>query len=277
VIAVGELEVQRPGTLKEALRMMRDAHQEGRSLTPLAGGTDLFVSLNAGQAAAPRYIDLWGLEKLRKIDAGEGKRSLRLGGGATFSDCMRSKRIRRLLPILVEAAQQIGGVQIQNRGTLAGNIENGSPAADSVPVLMAADAQVVLRSAEDERRVPLVEYYLGYRRTARRPDELIVRIEIDVPDGQQRFRKVGTRAAQAISKVVMAAIGSRVAFGSMAPVIVRAHKMEEYLAAGGRDVAEAQRLMLEDVKPIDDVRSSEQYRRQVACNLVAWLLGELAL
>ncbi|HEX8954596.1 MAG TPA: FAD binding domain-containing protein, partial [Polyangia bacterium] len=161
---------------------------------------------------------------------------------------------------------------IQNRGTLAGNIENGSPAADGVPVLMAADATVVLRSLDEERRVPLASYYTGYRKTVRRADELIVRIEVEVPDGAQRFAKVGTRAAQAISKVVMAAVGHRVAFGSVAPVIVRAHKLEAYVAGGGRDVAEAKRLVAEDVTPIDDVRSTAEYRRRVVENLVAaWL------
>ncbi|HEY1587938.1 MAG TPA: FAD binding domain-containing protein, partial [Polyangia bacterium] len=137
------------------------------------------------------------------------------------------------------------------------------------------DASVVLRSLDGERTVPLAEYYTGYRKTVRRPDELIVGIEVDVPDGAQRFDKVGTRAAQAISKVVMAAVGHRVAFGSVAPVIVRAHKLEAYLAGGGRDVAEANRLVGQDVTPIDDVRSTADYRRRVVANLVADWVGGL--
>jgi CO/xanthine dehydrogenase FAD-binding subunit len=273
MIAAAAIDVVRPHNLKEALQSMRAGLEEGRPLTPLAGGTDLFVTLNAGQPAAPRYIDLWGLDKLQRID-GDGKRQLILGGGVTYSDCIRSKKVQRRLPILVAAAQQIGGVQIQNRGTLAGNIENGSPAADAVPVLMAAGADVILRDVDGERRVPLHRYYAGYRQTVRRPDELIARIEIAVPAGAQHFRKVGTRAAQAISKVVMAAVGHQVAFGSVAPVIVRAHQLEAYLAGGGRDVGEAQRLALADVKPIDDVRSSAEYRRRVTANLVAWLLAQ---
>jgi CO/xanthine dehydrogenase FAD-binding subunit len=274
VIAAAGIEVLRPRHLKDALMMLRVAADEGRPLVPLAGGTDLFVTLNAGQKAAPRYLDLWRLDKLRGIDS-DGKRRLSFGGLATYSDCIASKAVHKRLPILVEASRQVGGVQIQNRGTLAGNIENGSPAADGVPVLMAADAAVVLRSVDGERSVPLAEYYTGYRQTVRRPDELIVRIDIDVPDGAQRFDKVGTRAAQAISKVVMAAVGHRVAFGSVAPVIVRAHKLEAYLAAGGRDVAEARRLVAEDVSPIDDVRSTAEYRRRVVGNLVASWIGGL--
>ncbi|MCU1276776.1 MAG: molybdopterin dehydrogenase FAD-binding protein [bacterium] len=271
MIAADGIEVLRPRQLKDALMMLRVAADEGRPLVPMAGGTDLFVTLNAGQKPAARYLDLWRLDKLRGVDS-DGKRGLRFGGLATYSDCIESRAVHKRLPILVAASRQVGGVQIQNRGTLAGNIENGSPAADGVPVLMAADATVVLRSLDDERRVPLAEYYTGYRKTVRRPDELIVRIDVDVPDGAQRFDKVGTRAAQAISKVVMAAIGHRVAFGSVAPVIVRAHKLEAYVAAGGRDVAEAQRLVAEDVTPIDDVRSTAEYRRRVVANLIAsWL------
>ena len=234
MIAAAAIEVLRPRHLKDALMMMRVAADEGRPLVPLAGGTDLFVTLNAGAKPAGRYLDLWRLEKLRGIEA-RGKRRLSFGGLVTYSDCMASKPVHKRLPILVEASRQVGGVQIQNRGTLAGNIENGSPAADGVPVLMAADAQVVLRSLDGERSVPLAEYYTGYRRTVRRPDELIVRIDVEVADGTQRFEKVGTRAAQAISKVVMAAIGDRIAFGSVAPVIVRAHNLEAYVAGGGRD------------------------------------------
>jgi len=268
MIAAAGIDVLQPRHLKDALIMLRVAADEGRPLVPLAGGTDLFVTLNAGQKPAARYLDLWRLDKLRGVEA-LGRRSLAFGGLATFTDSIESKAVQKRLPILVDAARQVGGVQIQNRGTLAGNIENGSPAADGVPVLMAADARVVLRSLDDERAVPLAEYYTGYRKTVRRPDELIVRIEVDVPEGGQRFEKVGTRAAQAISKVVMAAVGHRVAFGSVAPIIVRAHKLEAYLAAGGRDIGEAQRLVAEDVTPIDDVRSTAEYRRRVVANLVA--------
>src|SRR5438309_1270914 len=248
--------------------MMRVAADEGHPLVPMAGGTDLFVTLNAGQKPAARYLDLWRLDKLRGIES-RGKRGLSFGGLATYTDCIESKLVHKRLPILVEASRQVGGVQIQNRGTLAGNIENGSPAADGVPVLMAADAAVVLRSLHGERTVPLAQYYTGYRKTVRRPDELIVRIDVDVPAGAQRFDKVGTRAAQAISKVVMAAVGHRVAFGSVAPVIVRAHKLEAYVAGGGRDLDEAKRLVGEDVSPIDDVRATADYRRRAVGTLAA--------
>jgi xanthine dehydrogenase small subunit len=274
IAAAAAIEVLRPRHLKDALMMMRVAADEGRPLVPMAGGTDLFVTLNAGQKPAGRYLDLWSVDKLRGIES-HGKRGMSFGSLATYTDCIESKAVHKRLPILVDASRQVGGVQIQNRGTLAGNIENGSPAADGVPVLMAADATVVLRSLDDERAVPLAKYYTGYRKTVRRADELIVRIDVDVPEGAQRFEKVGTRAAQAISKVVMAAVGHRVAFGSVAPIIVRAHKLEAYLAGGGRDIAEAVRLVGEEVAPIDDVRSTADYRRRVVANLVADWVGGL--
>src|SRR5678816_4332715 len=128
--------------------------------------------------------------------------------------------IRDRVPMLVEASRLVGGVQIQNRGTLGGNIANGSPAADGVPVLSATDAVVVMRSLDGERRIPLNSFYTGYRSTVMKPDELIVAIEIPRVDGKQWFRKVGTRAAQAISKIVMAAVRSpspKIALGSVAP------------------------------------------------------------
>jgi CO/xanthine dehydrogenase FAD-binding subunit len=271
VIASAErLEVLRPRKLKEALALLAEAAAAGDPLVPLAGGTDLFVGLNAGALPERRYLDLWRLDELRGIE--QKKRRLSFGALTTYSDCVESDDVRKLLPTLVEAARQVGGVQIQNRGTLAGNIGNGSPAADAVPVLAAADATVVLTSASGERAVPLVEYYTGYRQSVRQPDELITRIDVDVPRGAQVFHKVGPRAAQAISKVVMAAVGHRVAFGSVAPTVIRLSAVERYVEEGGRDPNEAGRLLRETVRPIDDVRSTAAYRLRVAENLVSeWL------
>lgn len=268
MIDAAQLEVLRPRSLKEALVMLRD---EG-PLVPLAGGTDLYVLLNAGVLRERRFLDLWGLDELRGIHL--GKKQLELGALATYTDCIRSGKVRRLLPILADAAREVGGVQIQNRGTLAGNIGNGSPAGDSLPVLMAADAAVVLRAADGEREVALTDFYTGYRRSVRRPDELIVSIRVPAPHRRerQRFRKVGTRAAQAISKVVAAVVGDRVAFGSVAPTVIRARGVEAYLAGGGRDAEEARARLDAELRPIDDVRSTAAYRRRVAGNLLVALL-----
>jgi CO/xanthine dehydrogenase FAD-binding subunit len=268
MIHASQIEVLRPRSLKEALVMLRDEPP----LTPMAGGTDLFVGLNAGAVRDRRFLDLWRLDELRGIHK-DGK-WLRFGALTTYTDCLRSKKVARALPILQDAAREVGGVQIQNRGTLAGNIGNGSPAGDSLPVLMAADTLVLLRSKKDgEREVPLTDYYTGYRATVRRADELIVGLRLKTPKKSERqsFRKVGTRAAQAISKVVMAAVGERIAFGSVGPVVLRARKVESYLQSGGTDVAEAQRLLAEEIRPIDDIRSTAEYRRRVAANLLATL------
>ena len=272
IAAAERLEVLRPRKLKEALACLDESVAGDDPLVPLAGGTDLFVGLNAGAVPHKRYLDLWGLDELRFIER-DGKR-LRFGALATYADCIESRDVHKLLPILVDAAREVGGVQIQNRGTLAGNVGNGSPAADAVPVLLAADATVVLRSKSGEREVPLAGYYTGYRSSVRKPDELIVRIDVEVPRGRQWFKKVGPRAAQAISKIVMAAVGPNVALGSVAPTVVRASALEAYVAGGGRDPKEARRLVAEAISPIDDIRSTAEYRRRVTGNLIAdWLRG----
>ncbi|HEV2148387.1 MAG TPA: FAD binding domain-containing protein [Longimicrobiaceae bacterium] len=258
------LELRGPRTLDEALRMLRD---EG-PLVPLAGCTDVFVGLHFGTEPARRFMDLWGLDELRGIAAADGV--LRLGTLTTYTEMVRSEAVREWLPALAAAAREVGGAQIQNRGTLGGNVANGSPAADTLPVLAAADASVVLRSLDGERRVPVTGLYTGYRATVIRPDELIVALEVPRVEGRQWFRKVGTRAAQAISKVVMAGIRGpepRIAFGSVAATVVRAPETERCLASGG-SVDEAERLLRTELHPIDDVRSTAAYRLQVAANLL---------
>jgi CO/xanthine dehydrogenase FAD-binding subunit len=180
--------------------------------------------------------------------------------------------------MLVAAAREVGGPQIQHRGTIGGNVVNGSPAGDTLPVLAAVDAQLVLASAEGERRVPFTGFYTGYRASVLRPDELLVAIEVAPVEGRQWFRKVGTRAAQAISKVVMAAVRDgtpRIALGSVAPTVVRLPRTEAALA-GGADVAAAQRVLAEEVRPIDDLRSTARYRLRVAANLLARFWADTA-
>ncbi len=258
-----------PRSLTDALTMLRD---EG-PLTPMAGCTDLFVALNFGTLKETRFLNLWRLNSLRTIEA-RGS-SLSIGAMATHTDLIRSALVAKRLPMLVAAAREIGGVQIQNRGTLGGNVANGSPAGDTLPVLAAADAVVVLASAEGTRRVPFTSFYTGYRASVRRPDELIVGFEVPAVDGRQRFRKVGTRAAQAISKIAMAVVSGReprIALGSVGPTVMRAWKTEAALA-GGASMEEAQRVLAGEISPIDDIRSTAEYRRRVAANLLARLLA----
>ena len=254
----------RPRTLREALTALRDDPE----LVPLAGATDLYVALNFGTLKGSRFLDLWQLKSLRRI--GERNDVLSIGALATYTAMIRSRAVRSRLPMLVAASREVGGVQIQNRGTLGGNIANASPAADTLPVLAAANATVVLASQADERRVPITSFYTGYRETVKRGDELITAIEFPRVEGQQYFRKVGTRAAQAISKVVMAAVrGSApsVALGSVAPTVIRLSRTEEVLARGAT-IDDAVRMLESEIQPIDDVRSTAEYRRRVAGNLL---------
>lgn len=255
-----------PRTLTDALRMMRD---EG-PLVPMAGCTDLYVDLNFGTLRYTRFLNLWKLDTLRRIE--RRGTTLSIGALTTYTALIQSPLVNRHMPMLASAAREVGGVQIQNRGTLGGNVANASPAGDTLPVLAAADAVVVLRSAGDERRVPLTRFYSGYRKTVARRDELIVAFELPAIEGRQFFRKVGTRAAQAISKVVMAAvIGSgppRIALGSVAPTVIRLPKTEALLAASG-SLEAAQTAMAYEIAPIDDIRSTADYRRRVAANLLA--------
>jgi CO/xanthine dehydrogenase FAD-binding subunit len=235
----------------------------------MAGCTDLYVGLNAGAAIGTRFLNLWGLDDLRGIQTSAG--GLRFGALTTYSEIVRSPSVRRRLPMLVAAAREIGAIQIQNRGTLGGNIANGSPAGDTLPVLAAAEALVELRGVDWTRKVPFTSFYTGYRRSVRRPDELITAIEVPPIEGRQWFRKVGTRAAQSISKVVMAAVRDshpRIALGSVAPTVVRVPHTEEALAAGV-PVSDAQRILQDEIAPIDDIRSTAAYRRRVAANLLA--------
>ena len=274
--AISHRSLLEPRSLADALRMLRD---EG-PLVPMAGCTDLYVALNFGTLDAVRFLNLWRLAPLRAIAArGSG---LSIGALATYSDIIASPLVRRRLPMLVAAALEIGGTQIQNRGTIGGNVANASPAGDTLPVLAAADALVVLESRGGRRRIPFNDFYTGYRQSVRRPDELIVELEIPAIRGRQWFRKVGTRAAQAISKVVMAAVdprraaslengrddAPRIALGSVAPTVVRLRRTETALA-GGASIADAQQSLLEEIAPIDDVRSTAEYRKRVAANLLA--------
>ena len=270
-VATSELDVRRAASVDDALHALRD---EGRS--PIAGCTDVFVALNFGTTRARRFVDIFSLDELRAITV-RGD-TLVMGALATWTELRRARVVRDRLPMLVEAAGQVGGVQIQNRGTIGGNIANASPAGDSLPVLAAIDAAVVLRSLDGERRVPITEFFTGYRSTAMRQDEIITAIEVAPVEGTQWFRKVGTRAAQAISKVVVAAVRGpmpRIALGSVGPTVIRARATEAALA-GGADMTTAAAVLSGEISPIDDLRSTAAYRRQVATNLLARFWGDTA-
>ena len=286
--ALSTLEVARPRDLAHALRLMHVAPGAERP-SPLAGGTDLLVYLNAGAHAGRRFVDLWGLDELSGIRV--HREGVRLGALATFSEIREHAQLRRRFPALVAAAAEVGGRQIQNRATVGGNIANASPAGDSLPALMALDAIVRARSVGGERSIPLAGLYQGYRKLALAGNELITAVTVPpVPARSfQFFRKVGTRRAQSISKVVMGGVARvgrdgrldhvRLAFGSVAPVTLRAARAEAALL-GERPsprIAEAARAALAlDIAPIDDIRSDREYRLEVAANLLAQFLHAVA-
>jgi len=231
-----------------------------------------------------RMLDIWHLDELRGITQRDGW--LVIGALATYTDLRRSDLVGTWLPGLADAAATIGAAQIQNRGTIGGNIVNASPAGDTLPVLLATDARIVLGGARGERSVAAADFWTGYRMTARAEDELVLRVEVPLPPGREvRFRKVGTRRAQAISKVVMALAwvpdrsgawrDVRVAFGSIAAVPVRLPEVESVLDGATVDAqaAERARAALEaSIRPIDDVRSTADYRRDVSGRILVRLL-----
>ncbi len=261
-----EVTYLRPKDLAEAVRLYRTTP----GCRPLAGGTDLMVMLHARviRPAPTAVLDLWSLAELKGVRR-QGD-MLEIGAAEPYTGIIRSPEAQRSVPALVAAARTIGAAQIQNRGTLGGNLANASPAGDTLPVLLAYDAVVVT----DRRSIPIDAFFTGYRRTALQPDELITAVRI--PLGRQvAFRKVGTRAAQAISKVVMAVsrAPARIAVGSVAEVPLRAVRAEEALAR--RDDAGAASAVGEDVRPIDDMRSTAAYRRAVTQNVLHELLHAL--
>ena len=270
-------------TLAEALDLL--AAEDG--LRPVAGGTDLMVQITGELAPPPeRVLDIWHLDELRGISVSDG--TLTLGALSTYTEIRNSELVQQNLPALCECAATIGAAQIQNRGTIGGNAINASPAGDTLPILLATDAELNLASsAGGERSVPASQFWPSYRTTARRPDELLIRIRIPLPPGRQvRFRKVGTRRAQAISKVVLALAWRedggvwrdvRVALGSVAPTPIRAQETERVLegAAPRETTADhAAQTLANEIHPIDDVRSTADYRRVVTARILHRLLRE---
>ena len=276
-----------PARLDQALSLLAQSPRP----TILAGGTDLWPQWTGGAPRPERLLSLHRISELRRLELEDRDATLRIGATCTHRDLVRSELVQRHCPSLSQAAATIGAVQIQNRGTVGGNIINGSPAADLPPPLLAADAEVELASAaRGVRRLPLERLLVSYRTLDRAPDELLVAVRVPVlpPGSRELFRKVGTRRAQAISKVVGAcratvstgAIQSiAVAFGSIGPISVRLRAVETWLVGRTLDretVQEAERRAAEAVTPIDDLRSSAPYRRHVTGSLLRMWLEALA-
>jgi len=274
----------------ESVKRLREAYswldEHGGTGKVLAGGTDLMVYLNAKTLIAPAYLDIWGVSELRGIED-EGN-SILIGALTTYTEIINSSVIGEYAPALIEASKTVGAVQIQNRGTIGGNIVNASPAGDTLPVFAAFDAALVIGSSSGRRTVSFNQFYPGYRKTVLASDELLlgVRLQKQNLGKQQGFRKVGTRRAQAISKVVIAVNSKienqtvksiKIALGSVAPTVIRAPKSEEFLTdrlLNQNTLMEAAELLKEEISPIDDIRSTARYRKTVSANIFRRLLQD---
>ena len=272
-----------PRTLPEAYALLASAPHR-----PVAGGTDLLVQITGELGEPPeRVLDIWHLDELRGIRV--ESHALVIGALTTYAEIRRSAAVAEYLPVLAEAAATIGAAQIQNRGTIGGNAANASPAGDMLPLLLACDAQFEVGSAQGQRWVSVGEFWPAYRTTVLAPDELLTAVRIPLaPDRHVRFRKIGTRRAQAISKVVMAlswragtgAVEWRdvhLALGSVAPTPIRASLTEATLDGSAPTETTADRAastLASELRPIDDVRSSADYRRAVAARVLHRLIRD---
>lgn len=266
-------ELRTPSGLGEALALLAEGPGAWR---PFAGGTDVMVLLEAGKLEHKRYVNIWPLAELRGIEATDSH--VTLGALTTYAQIERHPLLKQEFSMLCQAAGETGGVAIQNRGTLGGNIVNASPAADSCPALLAYDAEVELVSQSGSRRVPYAAFHTGYKKMDLAADELLKAIHLPRPTTawRQYYRKVGTRKAQAISKVCFAGrvriqqgriADVRIALGSVAPTVIRCRKTEDALLQG-QGLAAAQDALRGEVSPIDDMRSTARYRLRVCLNLL---------
>lgn len=280
-----EYELVAPGTLRDAVALL--ATERGTWL-PIAGGTDVMVQYAAGKLSSRKLLSIWGLPELQSIEATSAE--LRIGAACTYTDIRRHQIISNEFPLLVRSAAWTGGIANQNRGTLGGNIANASPAGDSLPVLLAYDAELVLVSERGERRIPYQHFHAGYKKSLLAHDELIRAICLPRKfTGYFSYaQKVGARNAQAISKVFLAALGRfadgkitdvRLAAGSVAPTPIHLTRTESVLRGQPltNSLLEAsKKTMAEEIQPIDDLRSTSKYRATVLANLLVDFLRGLA-
>ncbi len=271
-------------SLVEALGLL--AQQPGQ-WKPFAGGTDLMVLLEANKLPHTNYVNIWNLSELRNVEVASSQ--VTIGALASYSQIQEHEILQAEFPMLCQAAKETGGLAIQNRGTLGGNIANASPAADSPPALLAYGAAVELVSVSGTRLVPYKDFHTGYKQMNLRADELLARIHL--PRSQNNlthyYRKVGTRKAQAISKVCFAGVGRvendlcielRIALGSVAPVPLRCTRTEDVIrhrALDDKVKADAIVELSREIAPISDIRSTSDYRLRVSQNLLKDFLERL--
>ena len=274
-----------PSSLGEALEVLSG---EPGVWKPFAGGTDLMVLLEAGNLAHKQYLNIWNLDELRGIEVTDSH--VTLGALTTYTQVQANPVLQAEFPMLCQAASETGGLAIQNRGTVGGNIINASPAADSPPALLAYDAELELVSSGGARWTPYHGFHTGYKQMLLRPEELLARVRLPRSAQllHQHYRKVGTRKAQAISKICFAGTASmnnstvddvRIVFGSVAPVPLRCVKTEASLRGRTIDtetIKLAKNTLATEIVPIDDVRSTRDYRVRVSLNLLVDFLSRIS-
>jgi CO/xanthine dehydrogenase FAD-binding subunit len=280
-----DYELRAPKSLDAALELLAREHGVWRAF---AGGTDLMVLLEFGVLQHKNFLSIWHLDEMKGIEV--TPEHVHLGALTTYTQIQRHETIRREFPLLCAAARETGGIAIQNRGTLGGNIVNASPAADTPPALLVYDAELELVSTRGARWVEYRNFHTGYKQIEMRADELLRRVRCPrVTAGLSTYyRKVGTRKAQAISKVCFAAsarlsesgraVDARIALGSVAPTVVRCPRTEDLLRERTLDEATIKAAcasLRQEIAPIDDMRSTAQYRLRVAANLLADFLQQL--
>ena len=256
-----------------------DLLARGEEWRPIAGGTDLMVLFNAGKLSARNLISVARIPELRAIQSDHA--SVLIGAAVTYTQLRASEILQGEFPLLVKAASWTGGIANQNRGTLGGNIANASPAADSAPPLLVYDAEIELQSQRGVRWIAYRDFHTGYKRMIMRPDELITRIRLPrIRRIHQYSRKVGARKAQAIAKVCIAATAAvengrmsdvRIALGSVAPVPLRCLQTEAALDGqplNEETIRNAKETLRSEIQPISDIRSTSDYRLQVAVNVL---------
>ena len=273
-----------PGSLAGVLDVLASAPGEW---TPIAGGTEVMVAFSAGRLSARKLINLWGIPDLRFINT--TPESFVIGACTTFLELRSHAGLAAELPLIARASTWIGSIANQTRATVGGNLVNGSPAADSSPALLVYDAEIELISKKGRRRIAYSEFHTGYKSNAMTVDELVYAVHVPRRFNQHRqyLRKVGTRRAMAISKVALAGTALlkdgvvneiRIAAASLAPYPVRMYETEHALAGkqvSNDTIQNARAALLDEARPIDDIRSTAEYRRQVGANLLVEFLNEI--
>jgi CO/xanthine dehydrogenase FAD-binding subunit len=278
-----EYELVRPGSLAGVLALLAEAPGEYMAI---AGGTELMVQFGAGRLRARRLVDIFGLLELTGVAIGEDE--ITIGAGVTYTSLRRHPVVARELPLLALAASWTGAPANQNRGTVGGNVVNGSPAADTPPALLAYGAEVSLVSVRGTRRLSYCDFHTGYKQSVLAADELVLALHLPrTTYARSYLRKVGARKAQAISKVALGAVANvrdglvcdcRIGLASVAAAPFRCYAAEAAVngfAPGAETLARARAALLGEIAPLDDIRSTGAYRAHVAGNLLEEFLTEL--